>query len=52
VAVLARSLQAAQGDAIVGTLTRRDLAVALTAALDSPYSAFKTLELRRDEVRP
>lgn len=43
-------LQAGQGDRLVGTLTRADLAEGIAAALDSPYSAYKTLELRRDEA--
>jgi len=43
-------LQAGQGDRITGTLTRDDLAQAIAAALDSPYAAYKTFELRRDEA--
>ena len=35
---------------MTGTLTRDDLAVAIGAALDSPYAAYKTMELRRDEA--
>lgn len=42
-------LQAAQGDVITGRLTRGDLAQAVAGALTSPYAAFKTLEIRRDE---
>ncbi len=37
----ARRLQAGQGDAIVGTLTRGDLAAAVVGAVRSPYAAYK-----------
>jgi uncharacterized protein YbjT (DUF2867 family) len=37
----ARRLQAGQGDAITGTLTRADLAAAVVGALNSPYAAYK-----------
>lgn len=43
-------LQAGQGDTITGRLTRQDLGLAVAAALASPYSAGKTMEIRRDEA--
>jgi hypothetical protein len=46
---LHRRLQAAQGDVMTGRLTRGDLANAIAASLSSPYAAYKTLEIRRDE---
>lgn len=36
-----RRLQAGQGDAITGTLTRKDLAKAVVGALGNPYAAYK-----------
>ena len=44
-----RRLQAAQGDSLVGRITRDELADLVLAALDSPHSAGKTFEVRRDE---
>jgi len=43
-------LQAGQGDTITGRLTRQDLGAAVAAALASPFSVGKTLEIRRDEA--
>jgi hypothetical protein len=34
---------------MTGRLTRADLATAISACLSSPYAAYKTLEIRRDE---
>lgn len=44
-------LQVGQGDSISGRVSRDEVGATVAAALGSPYTAGKTLELRRDEVR-
>jgi hypothetical protein len=44
-----RKFEAFQGDRIAGRITRTQLAQAVRAALESPYSEGKTMEIRNDE---
>lgn len=44
-------LQAGQGDTLSGRVSRDEVGATVAAALNSPYAAGKTFELRRDEVR-
>ena len=45
-----RLLEADQGDAISGRVSRREAAAVIAAALDAPEAARKTFELRRSEA--
>jgi hypothetical protein len=38
-----------QGDVTSGRISRSELGAVVAAALESPYSAFKTFQVRRDE---